>query len=221
MIGIYKITSPSGRVYIGQSIDIEKRWSHYKWESNNYSDCNSKLINSFIKYGFENHIFEIKEKCEIDKLNNRERYWQEFYNVIEEGLNCKFVETDERSGHFSEETKQKISRARKGKPSSMKGKTHSKETKKKMSESAKNRKQTLFGFFGNHTEETKKKMSESKKGKPAPNRKSVLQIDLEGNIIKEWNSVVEAQTELNISGIKNVVTGRAKTSGGFYWKYKN
>ena len=64
-------------------------------------------------------------------------------------------------------------------------------------------------------------MSKAKKGKPAPNRKSVLQIDLDGNIIKEWNSVVEAQTELNIGGIRNVVTGRAKTSGGFYWKYKN
>jgi predicted GIY-YIG superfamily endonuclease len=24
--GIYKITSPSGKIYIGQSIDIEKRW---------------------------------------------------------------------------------------------------------------------------------------------------------------------------------------------------
>ena len=221
MIGIYKITSPTGRVYIGQSTDINRRWSQYKHKYKHLDSNTSKLFNSFKKYGFKSHIFEVKERCNINELNNRERYWQEFYNVIEEGLNCKFVETDEKSGHFSEEIKKKISRANKGKPSPMKGKTHTEETKKKMSELAKNRKQILFGFFGKHTEESKKKMSDARKGKPAPNRKVVLQIDLDGNIIKEWNSVVEAQTELNINGIKNVVTGRAKTSGGFYWKYKN
>jgi len=30
MIGIYKITSPSNKVYIGQSINIEKRFKSYK-----------------------------------------------------------------------------------------------------------------------------------------------------------------------------------------------
>lgn len=220
MIGIYKITSPTGRVYIGQSTDINRRWSQYKHEYKNLDSNTSKLFNSFKKYGFKTHKFEVKEKCSINELNNKERYWQEFYNAIEEGLNCKFVETDEKSGYLSEELKKKISRANKGKPSSMKGRTHTEETKRKMSETQKNIPHPLFGFFGKHTEETKKKISDSKKGKPAPNRKPVLQIDLGGNIIKEWNSVVEAQTELNIGGIRNVVTGRAKTSGGFYWKYK-
>jgi group I intron endonuclease len=221
MIGIYKITSPCGKVYIGQSTDINRRWSQYRFGYKNLDNNTSKLFNSFRKYGIEAHNFQVKEECDINELNNRERYWQEFYDVIENGLNCKFVETDENYGYLSEETKQKISKANKGKPSSMKGKNHTIKTKKKMSESAKNREQNLFGFFGKHTNETKIKMSEAKKGKPAPNRKSVLQIDLDGNIIKEWNSVVEAQTQLNIGGIRNVVTGRAKTSGGFYWKYKN
>ena len=30
MIGIYKIVSPSGKVYIGQSTNIERRWKEYK-----------------------------------------------------------------------------------------------------------------------------------------------------------------------------------------------
>ena len=30
VVGIYKITSPSGKIYIGQSIDIQKRFKHYK-----------------------------------------------------------------------------------------------------------------------------------------------------------------------------------------------
>jgi hypothetical protein len=30
MIGIYKIINPNGRIYIGQSTNIEVRWSKYK-----------------------------------------------------------------------------------------------------------------------------------------------------------------------------------------------
>ncbi len=30
MIGIYKITSPTGRIYIGQSTNMEKRFVSYK-----------------------------------------------------------------------------------------------------------------------------------------------------------------------------------------------
>jgi hypothetical protein len=30
MIGIYKIINPKGKTYIGQSINIEKRWNGYK-----------------------------------------------------------------------------------------------------------------------------------------------------------------------------------------------
>jgi group I intron endonuclease len=217
MIGIYKITSPSGRVYIGQSTNIKNRWLHY------YSlDCidQPKLYASLKKYGVEGHIFEIKEKCEIGKLNNRERYWQEFYNVVEEGLNCKFTKTDEKSGYLSEETKNKISKANKGKPSSMLGKTHSQETKMKMSESQKNRPQTLFGFFGKHSEESKRKMSESRKGIPAKNKREIVQKDKNGDFIKEWESLTEAQNRLGIKGIGNALTGRSKSSGGYVWEYK-
>ena len=56
MIGIYKITSPSGKVYVGQSVNIERRLKEYK-----ILKCKKqvKLYNSFIKYGFENHKIEI------------------------------------------------------------------------------------------------------------------------------------------------------------------
>ena len=56
MIGIYKITSPTGKVYIGQSIEIEKRWMRYK----NITKSVKKqpaIYNSLLKYGSENHIF--------------------------------------------------------------------------------------------------------------------------------------------------------------------
>lgn len=123
IVGIYKITSPSGRIYIGQSIDIYDRWKDYKC-----LNCKSqiKLYNSFNKYTLNNHTFEIIEECEDSELNNRERYYQEFYDCIEKGLNCKYQESDDKSGKWSEEVKEKMR-------NSSIGKKHTEETKLKLS----------------------------------------------------------------------------------------
>ena len=104
MIGIYKITSPSNKKYIGQSIDIKRRFSQYK---KGLCKNQTKIYNSFLKYGVENHTFEIIDKCTIELLNERERYWQEYYNCVENGLNCKYTKTNDKSGNLSEETKEK------------------------------------------------------------------------------------------------------------------
>lgn len=106
MIGIYKITNPKGKVYIGQSVELEKRLNYYK-----YFNCKNqtKLYNSFKKYGVENHIFEIITLCYEEQLNIFERDFQESYDVLGvNGLNCKLTTTDDKSGKQSEETKLKI-----------------------------------------------------------------------------------------------------------------
>lgn len=170
MIGIYKITSPTNKIYIGQSINIEKRFSRYKRLGN----CNEqkKLYNSFIKHGAENHLFEIVEECKVSELNIKERFYQEFFNCLKSGLNCKLTKTNDRNGEHSEETKLKISIANKGKVPSKEardkiikslignkralGLKHSEETKIIMSKK----------HLGKKTsEETKIRISESQKGK--------------------------------------------------------
>jgi group I intron endonuclease len=148
MIGIYKITSPNNKIYIGRSIDIEKRFKQYK-TFNKSNNSQIKLIRSFNKYGIENHIFEIIEECIFEDLNIKERYWQDYYNVISEhGLNLVLTRTDEKPTVFSKETRDKMSLAHKGKKKkpftkqhienlskSHKGKIFSNETKLKMSKS--------------------------------------------------------------------------------------
>lgn len=54
-IGIYKITSPTGKVYIGQSVNIERRHRDYK-----YMGCfrQLKIYHSLKKYGYAAHKFE-------------------------------------------------------------------------------------------------------------------------------------------------------------------
>lgn len=121
MTGIYKITNPVGRIYIGESLNIEKRWNiAYR-----LYQCKGqvRLYNSFKKYGIESHVFEIVEECLEQDLKVRERYWQDYYSVIgPKGLNCKLTPTNEQKGKFSEETKQKISKAALGRSSHRKGK---------------------------------------------------------------------------------------------------
>lgn len=142
MIGIYRITSPSGRIYIGQSIRLEERI--YEYKKNKNCDRQRKLFNSFKKYGVEKHIFEIIEECSIENLNNRERYWQEHYNTLVKGLNCILTKSTDKRAVFSECVREKMSISRKGKKqskehiskrvNSKKGYKHSLETKNKMSE---------------------------------------------------------------------------------------
>jgi group I intron endonuclease len=115
--GIYKIVSPSSKIYIGQTLDFNRRINEYK---KGYSSVKSqiKLYRSINKYKWENHSIELIEKCSIELLNERERYWQEYYNVLKEGLNCLLVNTDSMKMVLSDETKLKMSIAKKGKKKS-------------------------------------------------------------------------------------------------------
>jgi group I intron endonuclease len=71
MQGIYSITSPTGKIYIGQSTDIEKRLYYYQtcWK---HIKKQRKLYSSFKKHGIENHIFKVVEECDLDILDERE-----------------------------------------------------------------------------------------------------------------------------------------------------
>lgn len=161
MVGIYKIVSPSGKVYIGQSVNIENRFKLYQ---NLKCKGQVRLYNSLVKYGVSTHIFLIKEECRESELNSRERYWQEYYDVLSEnGLNCKLTTTGDKSGRLSETVKSKISNSNKGKESWIKGKQQSDTHKRNRSESTKGKPSNRVGYF--HSSETKQKISEANKGR--------------------------------------------------------
>jgi hypothetical protein len=118
IIGIYKITSPSNKIYIGQSLNIERRFKHYS--NLNGIKKQPKIYYSIKKHGLENHVFEIVEECNIDELNDREEYWIKFYQSHIVGLNI--CEGGKSFGKFnkgrkrSEDTKNKISNTKKLNP---------------------------------------------------------------------------------------------------------
>lgn len=89
MIGIYKITcNETGKCYIGQSIDIENRWIQHICRAK-YEIENNKFYNAMRKYGYENFTYEVIEECDKSQeiLDERERYWIEYYDSYENGYN--------------------------------------------------------------------------------------------------------------------------------------
>ena len=90
MIGIYKITNKTnGKVYIGQSNDIERRWSEHKRK---YKTENTFLYQGMRLDGLENFEFSIEELCDIQELDAKEQYYINFYNSTIDGYNMNNVD---------------------------------------------------------------------------------------------------------------------------------
>jgi group I intron endonuclease len=215
MVGIYKVTSPSGRVYVGQSIDIEHRFYEYSLLTNCESQI--KLFRSLKKHGADKHIFEVLEECDIKHLNKRERYYQDYYNVLEEGLNCRLTTTSDKSGKNSLESNIKRSKTMKGvkrapRPDVVErnkivhsGKTITKEHREAISKKLKGKPHAYQGPRG------------------VTLRKPILQYSKDRTtLIKEHISMQEAAKSVNRGAgeIHRVVSGNGNSCAGFYWKYK-
>lgn len=86
--GIYKITSPLGRIYIGQSRNVQKRMRLYR---NSLAKGQFRLHHSMLKYGLETHVFKLLCVCAIEELNELECYYIKLYESFdtEHGLNLR------------------------------------------------------------------------------------------------------------------------------------
>lgn len=89
--GVYKITNQINQMcYVGQAVDIKKRWlQHIKRAIGAEPLINNKLYPAMQKYGIENFSFEVIDRCDKDKLNEREKYWQNFYKAKSFGYSIK------------------------------------------------------------------------------------------------------------------------------------
>lgn len=230
MVGIYKITNPKGKIYIGQSINIPKRLYQYKKKR---KECiGLKILNSLNKYGIENHSFDILEECEFNVLNEREIYWIKYYNSIENGLN---IEIGGSNGPRSQETKDKIRINSVGKNSkkiiqyNLEGKyiktwSSIKEAEivygKGIKEVLSNKTKTSSDFIWRY--ESKPLSSNFKLDKYSSSKKPIIQYDLQGNFIKKWDSTIQVQNELGYynSNLSSVALDKQKTAYGFKWKYE-
>ena len=87
--GIYKITCiTTGEIYIGKSTDIKNRWQQHCKTAFNCGTIASSLLHTKMKqYGIENFTFEVVEKVPKEQLTEREKFYINFYQTKEVGLN--------------------------------------------------------------------------------------------------------------------------------------
>ncbi len=141
--GIYKITSPTGKIYIGESEDLKTRCGFYL--TPNRIKKQRAIYNSLVKHSVENHKIEILEFCEPEKLMIRERFWQEYFNSVDNGLNCYLTPTNTKKKVLSKETKKIMSEKSKGVNNHFYGKKHTEESKLKISNSSKGKNNPNYG----------------------------------------------------------------------------
>lgn len=146
--GIYKITSPSGKVYIGQSWEINERFGSYRRR-----ECKQQrvLMFSFRKYGVDSHAFDVIHPLPFDSAQSEMDRLEQFYMDLYRSdgvvlLNCR--EAGSR-GRLSDETKRRVSESLKGRTPWNKGTrgvvTHSEEWKTAMSARCKGQKPNNYG----------------------------------------------------------------------------
>lgn len=84
---IYKINFKSGKVYIGQTNNLQKRKTDHLKEARNGND--SKVYRAIRKYNTTRDDFEILEiNIETqEEADNRERYWISYYDSYRNGYN--------------------------------------------------------------------------------------------------------------------------------------
>lgn len=82
-IGIYKIENKvNGKIYIGSSIDIKKRWIRHIWDLKKNKHHSIILQRAWNKYGEENFTFKILRKCNVDNILIIEQHYLNKYLPI-------------------------------------------------------------------------------------------------------------------------------------------
>jgi hypothetical protein len=190
MVGIYKIVSPSGKIYIGQSRNLGNRKSYYK---RLYCAGQPAIYNSLKKYGWSNHVFkiicELPEDVTQEILDSYEIYYWKQYKECNIGmLNAK---EPGKGGKHLMETKQKISTAKQGSK-------HLEKTKQKISNTLRGRpavtpKRAVLQF--------------TKEGN------LLREFDSQSEAARSVNVRVSA-------AICECCQGKRKTYKGYIWKYK-
>lgn len=111
---IYKITSPSGKVYIGQTINgIDYRW---KQHIKNAQDPNKRkcriIYNAIIKYGEKNMKKEILCECNVNQLDEKENEYINLFNSLSpNGYNMRTNKEEHKRGIVTQEFKDNVSHA--------------------------------------------------------------------------------------------------------------
>ena len=224
--GIYCIENlVTNKKYIGQSINIDDRWYKHKHELNHNTHDNDYLQNAWNKYGEKEFVFYILEYCDIDKLDEKENYYIEYYKTLDRDYGYNLKTGGQNGGSIvSDYVRNKLSNSLKETYANNEELKSLRKNKALIQWANPQIKEKILGenngMYGkHHTEETRRKISEKHKGKVSPKRDIRPVICVELN--KVFADAVTASKELSgwSGGILSVCSGERKTCGGYHWKF--
>lgn len=209
---IYCYTSPSGKKYIGQT--VQKIESRAKKTGVGYKNC-SVFYRAIQKYGFENFTVEILEEAPIDLLDEKEIEWIEFlqtrtpngYNISKGGMghSKKVYQYDAKTGQLLASFPSLTEAARVNKINTI----------QYISDCLNKRAKTAHGFIWDFEEKDRVDPQSY-----YPNdKKPTFAYNLDGTFFKRFDSITEAAKEVqaNRDDIKKVIRGELKYSKGYIW----
>lgn len=179
--GVYLIKNTiNNKLYVGSAKNVKNRFNAHKYSLKKNSHDNPLLQNAWNKYGEEHFIFEMIEECDLSIILLMEQHYLDLYKSYDrnKGYNILRIAGSSYGYKFSEESRKKMSLAKKGLKPRI-GSKLSDDTKKKIGDANRGRVPT---------QETRDKISNSNKGKIRTNemRKNVSN-GLRGLIkSKEW-----------------------------------
>lgn len=234
MCYIYTLSDMNNNIrYVGQtSCKLSSRKANHKFsarkENNNLRSQN--WIRKVLKNQKDIQI-QLIDIVGLKEVDYWETYWIAQFRTwgfnltnIEDGGGGFGPRFGVRNGMFRKnhtiETRKKLSNTRKilfqeGKLGTREGQKNSKEHRRKHSETRKK----LFkeGKLDNHFFH-----NNPSKGKPAHNRRKIVKLDFEGNIIKEYDYTMQVSEDGYIPGnVRRCCKGKTKQYKGFKWEYVN
>jgi len=221
---LYMHIAPNGKKYIGISKDINRRWNNFKRE---YKGC-TYFYYAIQKYGWDN----IEHKIILESLTREdaekfEREWIKNNKSNDRRYGYNLTSGGEKQKEYTLEVRKKISDAQIGKvvsnetriklSNALSGRVFSESHMKKLSEFSKTRKGKK------RPKDICKRISDTLK-KCENLKRRVAQYSLNGDLIKQYNSIREAKKELNIKENSSSITSCLKgikhsTAYGYQWRY--
>lgn len=228
--------------YVGQSINIENRWTHHKYELNNNKHINDYLQNAWNKYGEDNFSFIVIEECKESELNEKEIYYINKYNSMNNGYNLCEGGNGIRGYRHTKEEIEKMRMIQNPKTvlqidsqlnivNKWHGTSH---ISKELGYSKRNidlcckmeyGHKTAYGYYWFYEDDYINDkinwdyyLSEQK---IIYDGKKVVQKDLNGNIISTFISIMDAhrKTKINRQSIQYCLQGKQKYAKGFIFEY--
>lgn len=231
--GIYKIVhKESGKVYIGQSIDMDRRIkAHSNWIKNPTRNINRHLYNYAKKYGVEGFELLVIEECDISVLDEREMYWfDEFkdicFNVRPTPVSNRGVKrTKEFCVQNSERQKKRMSDPLKLEKHREMLKERSKNEKwlKAIRQVTKDRVNNKEWLEKNQKMTSSKEVNDKRRTKNflSGNSKPIASYTKDGVFVNSYLNISEAARLIGGSraNITSCLNGRIPSSSGLKWKY--